>query len=72
MAEMRIGAELGLPNVNRGEMERAERPVEHRMVPGRDLNNKQFDQVGREMTAVKPSQAQNAYRLTGATIDFQA
>ena len=72
MAEIRMGPELGMSAVNRGEVKRFERPVAHRDVPGRDLNNKQYDQVARQMTAVSANQTQNVYKVTGGTIDFQA
>ncbi len=72
MAEIRMGPELGMPYVNRGELKHAERPVSHREVPGRDLNNKQFDELTRQMTAVSAGQTQNVYKVTGGTIDFQA
>ena len=72
MAEIRMGPELGMSYVNRGELKRPERPVEHREVPGRDLNNKQFDRISRQMTAVSANQTQDTYRVTGGTIDFQA
>lgn len=72
MSEIRMAPELGMSAVNRGELKRPERPVDHKEVPGRDLSNKQFDRISRQMTAVSASQTQDVYRVTGGTVDFQA
>ncbi len=70
--EVRTSPELGMKSVNRGEL-RQFKPLENPAnLPGRDLNNKSFEQTSREMSAVRPSQTQNTFQVRGSQVDMMA
>ena len=70
--EIRSGAELGLKMINHGETVKFKPKENPANLPGKDLENSQFEQIEREMNATRPSQTKEAYIINGGSVNLQA
>lgn len=70
--ETRVGIELGMKHIHHGGIKK-QRPVnvESKLI-GRDMNNKLYDQIQRDMRATRPSQTKTYYKIQGSVVNVVA
>jgi len=70
--EVRLGAELGMKSVSREgfkKMTPLENPAH---LPGKIYENRQYDQMEKEMNSLRPNQTKEVYEIEGGSVNIQA
>ncbi|MCB1308786.1 MAG: hypothetical protein KDK30_11425 [Leptospiraceae bacterium] len=70
--ETRIGAEIGLSKVNRGEIVKIQTQKNDANLPGSPTTNRQAEQIAQDASALRPMDNKSRFQLLGNTVNIQA